>query len=44
MSKVEEVVVGEDQVDDVGVQEDIWLVLFIATVLQIINAPLFKST
>ena len=44
MSKVEEVVIRADQVDEVGVTEDIWLVLFIAKVLQIINAPLFKST
>ena len=44
LSKVEEVVIRADQVDEVGVTEDIWLVRFIAKVLQIINAPLFKST
>ena len=35
--------VRADQVDEDGVQEDIWLVRFIAKVLQIINAPLLKS-
>ena len=44
MSKVEEVVIRADQVDEDGVQEDIWLVRFIAKVLQTINAPLLKST
>ena len=44
MSKVEEVVVRADQVDEVGVTEDIWWVRFIAKFLQMINAPLFKST
>ena len=39
MSKVEEVVVRADQVDEDGVQEDIWWVRFFAKVLQIINAP-----
>ena len=44
MSKVEEVVVRADQVDEVGVTEDIWWVRFIAKFLQMINAPLLKST
>ena len=44
MSKVEEVVVRADQVEEDGVTEDIWWVQFIAIFLQMINAPLFKST
>ena len=43
LSKIEEVVIRADQVDEVGVTEDIWLVRFIAKVLQIVNSPLFKT-